>query len=82
MHGQSERNVLQIKIISRKSQKLKKMTYPLYRYSNLFLNAYLNRIIHAEYLKRIEFYSPLGILHVFLYSINTNKNEITYRIHC
>ena len=81
MHGQSERNVLQIKIISRKSRK-KKNTYPLYRYSNLFLNAYLNRLIHAEYLKRIEFYSPLGIRHVFLYSINTNKNEITYHIGC
>ena len=55
----------------------KKKTYPLYRYSNLFLNAYLNRLIHAEYLKRIKFYSPLGIRHGFLYSINTNINEIT-----
>ena len=37
------------------------------RYSNLFLNAYINRHVHAEY-----FYSPFGIRHVFLYSINTN----------
>ena len=40
------------------------------RYSNLFLNAYINRHLHAEYLK--IFYSPLGIWHVFLHSINTN----------
>ena len=37
-------------------------------YSNLFLNAYINRHAHTEYLKMIEVYSPLGILHVFLYS--------------
>ena len=43
-----------------------------HRYSNLFLNAYINRHVHAEYLKMIYFYSPLGIWHVFLYSINTN----------
>ena len=42
------------------------------RYSNLFLNAYINRLLHAEYLKMIQFYSPLGIWHVFLYNINTN----------
>ena len=41
-------------------------------YSNLFLNAYINRHTHTDYLKMIEAYSPLGILHVFLYSINTN----------
>ena len=35
------------------------------RYSNLFLNAYLNRHVHAENLKMIEVYSPLGIWHVF-----------------
>ena len=34
--------------------------------------AYINRHVHAEYFKMIEFYSPLGIWHVFLYSINTN----------
>ena len=34
--------------------------------------AYMNRHVHAKYLKMIEFYSPLGIWHVFLYSINTN----------
>ena len=39
------------------------------RYSNLFLNGYINRHAHTEYLKMIEVYSPLGILHVFLYSI-------------
>ena len=41
-------------------------------YSNLFLNAYINRRVHAEDLKMIQFYSPLGTWHVFLYSINTN----------
>ena len=35
------------------------------RYSNLFLNAYINRHAHTEYLKMISFYSPLGIWHVF-----------------
>ena len=42
------------------------------RYSNLFINAYINRHAHTEYLKVIEVYSPLGIWHVFLFSINTN----------
>ena len=42
------------------------------RYTNLFLNAYINRHAHIEYLKMIEVYSPLCIWHVFLYSINTN----------
>ena len=42
------------------------------RYSNLFLNACINRHAHTEYLNMIEVYSPLGIWHVFLYSINTN----------
>ena len=41
-------------------------------YSNLFQNAYINRHAHAEYFKMILFYSPLGICHVFLYSINTD----------
>ena len=31
------------------------------RYSNLFLNAYINRHANTEYLKMIEIYSPLGI---------------------
>ena len=35
------------------------------RYSNPFLNAYINRHVHAEYLKMVEVYSPLGIWHVF-----------------
>ena len=39
------------------------------RYSNLFLNAYINRHAHTEFLKMIEVYSPLGIWHVFLYMI-------------
>ena len=39
---------------------------------DLFLNAYINRDAHTEYLKMIEVYSPLGIWHVFQYSINTN----------
>ena len=42
------------------------------RYSNLFLNAYINRHAHTEYLKMIAVYSPLGIWLAFLYSINTN----------
>ena len=35
------------------------------RYSNLFLNAYINRHVHTENSKMIQFYSPLGIWHVF-----------------
>ena len=42
------------------------------RYSNLFLNAYINRHVYTENLKMIKVYSPFGICHVFLYSINTN----------
>ena len=42
------------------------------RYSNLFLNAYINRHAHTEYSKMILIYSPLGIWHVCLHSINTN----------
>ena len=42
------------------------------RYSNLFLNVYINCHAHTEYLKMIKFYSSLGIWHVFLYSYNTN----------
>ena len=41
------------------------------RYSNLFLNAYINRYAHTEYLNMIEVYSPLGIWHVFLYIVLT-----------
>ena len=37
----------------------------LCRYSNLFLNDYINRHAHTEYLKMTEVYSPLGIQHVF-----------------
>ena len=35
------------------------------RYSNLFLNAYINRHAHTEYLKMVEVYSTCGIWHVF-----------------
>ena len=42
------------------------------RYLNPCLNAYINRHVHAKYLKMIKLYSPLGIWHVFIYSINTN----------
>ena len=48
------------------------------RYSNLFLNAYINRLAHTEYLKMIEVYSPLGIWHVFLYTVNTNIYHFRY----
>ena len=41
------------------------------RYSSLFLNAYINRHAHTEYLKMIEVYSTIGIWYNFLYSINT-----------
>ena len=54
------------------------LSYPLDRYSKLFLNAYINRHVNTGYLKMIYFYSPLGIWHVFLCSINTNKNVNTY----
>ena len=52
------------------------------RYSNLFLNAYINRHVHTEYLKMIEVYSPLGIWHVFLYSINTNIYHFRSMKYC
>ena len=42
------------------------------RYSNLFLNAYINRHMHAEYLKRSTSIVPLAYGMVFHYSINTN----------
>ena len=42
------------------------------RYSNLFLNAYINRHAHTKYLNIIEVYSSFSIWHIFLYSINTN----------
>ena len=58
------------------------MSLPPDRYSNKFLNAYINRHVHVGYLKMIEFYSPLGIRHVFLCSINNNKNENTYHFRC
>ena len=51
-------------------------TYHPERYSNLFLNAYIHRHVHAEYLKMIKLYSPFGILHCFLYRINTNIYHI------
>ena len=41
------------------------------RYSNLFLNAYINLHVHAKYLKMISFFSPLGIWHVFFYILLT-----------
>ena len=46
------------------------------RYSNLFLNAYINRHAHTGYLKLIEVYSPCSVWHIFLYSINTNIYHI------
>ena len=46
------------------------------RYSNLFLNANINCHAHTEYINMIEVYSPLGIWHVFLFSINTNIYEV------
>ena len=45
------------------------------RYSKLFLHACINRHAHTQYLKMIEVYSPLGIWHVFLCSINTNVDH-------
>ena len=36
------------------------------RYSNLFLNAYINRHVHTENLKMIEVNSPFGMWHFFL----------------
>ena len=49
------------------------------RYLNLFLNAYINRHAHTEYLKMIEVYSPLGIWHVFLYTCSINTNIYHFR---
>ena len=63
-------------------KKSTKMSFPPDRYSNKFLNACINHHVHGGYLKRIELYSPLGIRHVFLCSINNNKNENTYQFRC
>ena len=52
------------------------------RYSNLFLNAYINRHAHTEHLKMIEVYSPLGIWHVFLYSTNTKIYHFGSMMYC
>ena len=49
------------------------------RYSNLFLNAYINRHAHTVYLKMIEVCSPLSIWHVFLNSITCNTNIDQFR---
>ena len=46
------------------------------RYSNLLLNAYINRHAHTEYLKIVEVYSFCGIWHVFLYNIYTNIYQV------
>ena len=58
------------------------------RYSNPFLNAYINRHAHTEYLKMIKVYSSLGTWHVFPYGINTNiyhfrsmKSDNTRKYH-
>ena len=37
---------------------------------------FLNRHVHADYFKMIEFYKTIGIRHVFLYSIDTNIYHI------
>ena len=63
------------KVVNLKS--IQKLSYPADQYLNLFLNAYINRHVHAGYLIMIEFYSPFGKRQVFLCSINTNKNENT-----
>ena len=63
-------------------QEINKNVNPPDQYSNKFLNACINHHVHVGYLKRIEFYSPLGIRHVFLCSINNNKNENTYHFRC
>ena len=44
------------------------------RYSNLFLNAYINSHAHTEYLKMIEAYRPLGMFfYIVLTPISTTS---------
>ena len=43
------------------------------RYSNLFLNAYINRHVHAEYLKMINSIVPLAY-DMFLYIVLTPRS--------
>ena len=44
------------------------------RFSNLFLNAYINRHAHTEYLKMIEVYSPFGMFfYIVLTPISTTS---------
>ena len=50
------------------------------RYSNLFLNAYINRHVHTEYLKMIEVYSPLGICHVCPLSFSVTTIHLLFFI--
>ena len=51
-------------------------TDPDDRYSNLFLNAYINLHAHTEYIKMIDVYSPFGIWHVFLLVLAPTKMKI------
>ena len=55
-------------------------TYHLDWYSNLILNAYINRHVHANYLKMTKFYNPFGIRHVFLYSIHQYLPHPVYEV--
>ena len=49
----------------KRAQKGTHLQYVDDRYTNLLLNAFINRHAHTECLKMIQFYSPLGIWHVF-----------------
>ena len=48
------------------------------RFSNLFLNAYINRHVHADYLKMIQFYSPFPVYEVPAIRVNTSNSTYTF----
>ena len=63
-------------------RKFKKITYPSGWYHGWSRNAKRDRQMHATFLKQNDFYTPCTRWHVFLFSINVNKNENTNYFRC
>ena len=60
-------------------RKFKKITYPSGWHHRRSRNAKKDRQVHTTFLKHNDFYTPCARWHVFLFSINVNKNENTNR---
>ena len=58
-------------------RKFKKITYPSGWHHGSSQNAKRDHQVHATFLKHNDFYTPCARWHVFLFSINVNKNEST-----